>query len=429
MGLVSDLDTFFNKKILVATSGGADSMVLLHLLHSHDIKVAAAHMNFNLRPKDCDKDQALVKSFCKEYGIDFFTKSVDTKSFKKENKLSTQMAARELRYAWFRKIIEKQHFDCLATAHHLDDNIETLIINLLRGSGIEGVAGMEIFNNGIWRPLLKTTKKQILEYAIAHNIPWREDKSNAENDYLRNHLRNVVLPELEEKCPEYRFGFEKSINFLQQDEMIIDNHIQALKDKLFSPNTDNSIFIKIKELSELIPLDTYLFHLFKTYGFTAPQEIKKLIYAENSAEIANENYRLIKDRKHLILTKNEKIDFDAIYFLALNEEIHKPFSWKFTLDQNKNSQNLITFDADKVSFPLKLRKPQNGDFFYPAGMNGKKKLSKFFKDLKLNKLQKEKTWVLTTANDEIMWVVGMRQDQRFTINKNTELCLNLQKLD
>lgn len=113
----------------------------------------------------------------------------------------------------------------------------------------------------------------------------------------------------------------------------------------------------------------------------------------------------------------------------MNEEIHKPFSWKFTLDQNKNSQNLITFDADKVSFPLKLRKPQNGDFFYPAGMNGKKKLSKFFKDLKLNKLQKEKTWVLTTANDEIMWVVGMRQDQRFTINKNTELCLNLQKLD
>lgn len=427
MGLDLNFKPFLKKKILVATSGGADSMVLLHLLHSKHIEVAAAHMNFNLRPKDCEQDQALVKSFCALNKIPFYTKSVDTKTFKKEHKLSTQMAARELRYAWFSEIIQNHNFDYLATAHHLDDNIETLIINLLRSSGIQGIAGMETFSNGIWRPLLKITKKQILEYATTHNIPWREDKSNAENDYLRNHLRNVVLPKLEGKCPEYRLGFEKSIHFLQQDEMIVNNHIQALKNELFSPKNDHSIFIKIKALSKLIPQDSYLFHLFKEYGFSSPQEIQKLMLAENSAEICNEKFRLIKDRKHLILAPKKADKLKDFYLLKPPQNIDKPFEWKISLDQFKNSQNLITFDADNISFPLHLRKPRNGDFFYPTGLNGKKKISKFFKDLKLNKLQKEQAWVLTTANDEIMWVVGMRQDQRFTLNQNTKLCLKIEK--
>ncbi|MBV7441360.1 tRNA lysidine(34) synthetase TilS [Weeksellaceae bacterium TAE3-ERU29] len=414
------------KKLLVAVSGGVDSMVLLYFLLKSGYNVSVAHMNFNLRPEECDKDQKLVQDFCKRYQIPFFVKSVDTKKYKEEHKLSTQIAARELRYNWFDELIEKHQFDFLVTAHHLDDNIETFLINVLRGSGINGSSGIPNFQNKILRPLLNCSKKEIKDFAIKNNIEWREDSSNSENDYLRNSIRNLVLPELEKINEDYRSGFRKSLNFLNQDLELLNNHIQKTKSRIFQ-KSEFGYSINIEELKALNPLETYIFHLFKEFGFNAPQEIIKLLNAENSAEIITENYRLIKDRTDLLLSQKETQSNEG-YKIELNKNLKTPFKWIFSKETFTDSQFLINFDAEKIQFPIFLRKKQEGDVFFPTGMQGKKKLSKFFKDLKLNKLQKEETWVLTTAENQIIWVVGLRADRRFSSNNKTKVWLNLKEL-
>ena len=416
-----------NKKLLIGVSGGVDSMVLLYFLSKKGYNISAAHMNFNLRPKDCDRDQKLVEDFCKKHQIPFFVKSVDTKKYKAEYKLSTQIAARELRYNWFNELMKKHQFDFLVTAHHLDDNIETFVINMLRGSGINGISGIPKFQNEIIRPLLNYSKKEIKEFAIENNIEWREDSSNLENDYLRNSLRNLVLPELEKIENDYRKGFKKSLNFLNQDLEILNNHLQETKNKLFQ-KSDLGYSINIEELKILKPLGTYIFHLFKDFRFNSPQEIIKLLEAENSAEIATEDYRLIKDRAYLLLSKKENQN-NKVFKIELDKDLESPFKWRFSKDTFTNSQFLINFDAERVQFPIFLRKKQEGDVFFPTEMKGKKKLSKFFKDLKLNKIEKEQTWVLTTAENEIIWVVGLRADRRFSTNNKTKIWLNLKELD
>lgn len=415
------------KKLLLGLSGGVDSIALLYLLFKKEYNISAAHMNFNLRPKDCDKDQKLVEDFCKKHQIPFFVKSVDTKKYKEEHKLSTQIAARELRYNWFHELIKEHQFDFLVTAHHLDDNIETFLINILRGSGINGLSGIPQLQDKIIRPLLNYSKKEIRDFAIKNNIEWREDNSNSENDYLRNSLRNLVLPELEKIDNDYRNGFKKSLDFLNQDLELLNNHIQETKNKLFQ-KSEFGYTINIEELKSLKPLETYIFHLFKDFEFNTPQEIIKLLNAENSAEINTQNYRLIKDRVFLLLSKKEKQNRD-IYKIELNKDLEIPFKWRLSKDSFTNSHFLINFDADKVKFPIFLRKKQKGDVFFPTGMQGKKKLSKFFKDLKLNKLEKEETWLLTTSENEIIWVVGLRADRRFSANNKTSVWLNLKELN
>lgn len=417
------------KKLLLATSGGVDSMALLHLLHKEGYQVTAAHMNFNLRPEDCDKDQHLVEEFCKKNNIPFLSKTVDTQKFKKENKTSTQIAARQLRYQWFRSLIQTQHFDLLITAHHLDDAIETMLINMLRGSGLNGIKGIPELQENIYRPLLKFGKTEIIRYAEQFSVPWREDKSNQGNAYLRNALRNIVLKSLEEVQPNYRASFSRTLHFITEDYHLLESYIHATRKTLFAQVKEGEK-VSIQSLLDLSVAETSIFHLFKPYGFFEPKEIIKLMKSGNSAEIQSDKFRLIKERDSLLIIR-KKDEFQQpknAITLDVNESIQQPFHWKLIRHTAPNSHFLANFDAEKITLPLILRKRKDGDFFYPTGMKGKKKLNKFFKDKKYNKIEKENAWILTTAKDEIIWVVGERLDRRFCPHNTTKICLSLKEL-
>lgn len=419
-----DSPTLKNKTFLVAVSGGVDSMVLCDLLLKESIPFSVAHCNFQLRAKDSEEDEKFVNDFCKEHDLILFSKKIDLKNTKKTEKSSIQLSARNLRYEWFFRLMEQHSFDYLLTAHHLNDSLETFLINLSRGSGWEGLSGIKS-SNKIIRPLLPYSKEEILKYAQKNKLLWREDSSNQETNYIRNKIRLQISPILNELHPNFLNNFSKSIQHLQNDGKIIQNHIHEIRSELFQKN-GQEIHISIQELKKLNPLESYLFHLFSIYRFKTPMELKKLIDSENSAEIQSATHRLIKDRTQLLLlpidaTKNNDDDIE----IYPNQIIKKPIYLKVSISETLTTETTEVLDADKISFPLRLRKIKIGDFFYPLGMNGAKKLSKFFKDEKFSKIEKENTWLLVDNQDRIVYILGKRIDNRFKITDNTQKFLNI----
>lgn len=412
-------------KFLLAISGGVDSMVLLDLFDREKLNFAVAHMNFGLREIEADGDEILVKKIAAEKKVKFFSKKVDTLSFKKEKSISTQMAARELRYKWFNELCEKHNFDFIVTAHHANDQIETFFLNLLRSSGTKGLGGMQIIQGKILRPLLNIKKEIILDYAKKNKIFWREDATNQTNDYLRNALRNQLMPILKEIQPDAENKILKSIAILDSENQWINERVEELKKNFFKPLENNILSIPIIELENLKPLENTLHYLFYDFGFSSVAEIKKLLLADNSAEIQSENYRLIKNRDKLLLAPLENKTKDKSYLVKINEAMEQPFSIFFRTSNGENIEASASFDYESIKFPLYLRNKKNGDRFFPVGMGGKsKKISKYFKDKKFSKLKKEKTLVLVDADDEVLWIVGYRQDERFLPNKKTKIWLH-----
>ncbi len=417
------------KKLLVAISGGVDSVVLTHLLHQLHFNISLAHCNFNLRGTESDLDEVFVKELGESLNIQTFTTHFNTNEYAVKNKLSTQLAARELRYNWFNSLSQENIFDYILTAHHADDNLETFIINLSRGTGLEGLTGIPPINENIVRPLLIFPREEIVTFAKNNNIEWREDKSNAETKYLRNKIRHQITPTLKELNPSLLNNFNKTIDHLKESQQIVNDKIEEITHEIVSKEGD-LLKISIGKLLKLSNPKAYLYQLLKPYKFTEWDDVYNLIYTQSGKRILTKFYTLLKDRDFLLLLRtNEKPSFEEEYFIIReeNKEITAPIKLLLKRVQEKTNtdNNSIYVDDELLSFPLKLRRWKSGDFFYPKGMLGRKKVSKYFKDEKISIVNKNKVWLLCSSKNEIIWIVGKRQDRRFLPTEKTTKLLKI----
>jgi len=419
-----------DKKLFLAVSGGLDSMVLLHLFQQLPFEIAVLHCNFQLRGLESFGDQDFIQKYCDENGISIFSTQFDTEAFAKDYKLSTQVAARELRYNWFYELLETENFDYILTAHHADDNLETFIINLTRGTGLDGLIGIPEQNDKIVRPLLPFSRAEILEYAKQNNILWREDSSNASNKYLRNKIRHDLVPILKEINPNFLNAFQKTQEYLQESqEMVEDASIMIYQQVAKEEGED--IHFDLNQLKKLPNYKSYLYQWLNEFGFVAWNDIYDLAEGQSGKQVFSAGFRLLKNRDTLILSPISELEENEVFEIGAEEkDVNFPLKLRLcqvddiTIDSNK----AIFVDAEKIRFPLILRKWKEGDVFHPFGMNGKsKKLSKLFKDEKLSLIEKEKIWILCSDN-QIVWVIGIRQDERFKIENTTNEIIKIELL-
>jgi len=412
-------------KLLLAMSGGIDSVVLTSLCNDIELNITLAHCNFKLRGKESDVDESFVIDLGEKLDIEVFTQSFDTKHYALKNKLSTQMAARELRYQWFDDLCEQLDFDFILTAHHADDNLETFLINLSRGTGIEGLTGIPEVNGKKVRPLLKFSRNEIENYAKSNNLKWREDKSNSSKKYLRNKLRHEVVPILKEINPQLLNNFRKTVDHLKDSKQIIEDRIDHISDDIINVKQDG-IYFNISKIEALNSPRAYLYELLKSYGFTEWDDVHNLLSAQSGKQIFSEGWRLLKDREELILVErniekpkfSETILDNNIVFengVLLIEEVNSV---------NETNSKCIYIDADTIKLPLTVRTFAKGDVFYPNGMNGKKKISKYFKDEKMSLVEKENTFMLCSG-ENIVWVINKRVDRRFKVSDKTKNILKI----
>jgi tRNA(Ile)-lysidine synthase len=412
--------------IFLAVSGGVDSMVMLDLFSTAEIKVSVAHCNFNLRGAESDQDSDFVREQTRKLGVQYFEKTFETKEFATVKKFSIQEAARVLRYQWFEELCKSEGFHYYATAHHFDDQLETFFINLFRGTGVRGLRGILPKNGNCIRPLLFATREEIVEYAINRGISFREDSSNKSDKYLRNRIRHLILPALASVKADYRSGFNKTFQLLAGSEEFIDVEITKLRKQLFREEEDQ-VHIAIEELNKLPNTEYYLYELLKPYGFNE-DVVRKIPAALNKIPgkiFLSKSHQLLIDRNNIILTPIQETKPESFLIQAGQIKIINPIRLTFTshpenektiIDPNPNVAQL---DAGKLQFPLKLRKWEEGDYFFPLGMNGRKKVSDYFIDRKFSLLDKQKTWLLLSG-DEIAWIVGHRIDDRFKIELQTK---------
>lgn len=416
------------KKLLLATSGGLDSMVMVDLCRKMNLEIALAHCNFQLRGNESFEDQQFIQNYAKINKIDLFEIQFDTKFYAKKNKLSIQLAARELRYHWFEKILASEKFDYTATAHHADDNLETFLINLTRGTGIDGLTGIPAQNGTVIRPLIIFSRLEIEQYATENNLKWREDSSNASDNYLRNKIRHHLVPVLKELNADFLTSFQKTQRFLQETKSLADDASIFVFNEV-AKSVGESIYFDINQLKKRTNYNAYLYHWLHQYGFSAWDDIYNLVDGQSGKQVFSTHFRLLKDREtlQLIPIKTESVNED--FRIERNQsKVNFPLNLSFSKvdDIGDGSNTSIFVDEDKLCFPIVLRKWKIGDMFQPFGMNGKtKKVSKLFKDEKKSLVEKEDTWLLCSEN-EIIWVVGVRQDERFKIENSTKNILKIE---
>ena len=422
-------------KILLAVSGGIDSVTLCELFNRASVKFGIAHCNFQLRAGESDEDEAFVKQLAEKYKVPIYVRQFETDEFAREQGISVQMAARALRYQWFELILEQNYYSYIATAHHLDDQVETFFLNLMRNTGIAGFHGIPVKQGNIIRPLMFTYRRDIKEYVKKHKIRYREDSSNKETKYLRNNIRKKLIPLLNNIHP----GFDKIINDtverLAETEKIYREVIDSQKDRIIRKENTRTI-IPIKELLELDPLPSYLYEFLLQFGFNfaVVKEIIRVLDKIPGKTFSSSSHILIKDRENLLIDpippekkgKSEKEIIIKEKVSSISKPVHMEFRMisnddKFKLDTSVTSANL---DAKKIIYPLTLRKWKHGDFFYPFGRNQKKKVSNFFIDEKIPVLDKDKIWLLCSG-DKIIWIVGYRIDNRFRITQKTRNILTI----
>jgi len=424
----TDMPFLKGKKILLACSGGLDSVALTHLCEAAKLDIALAHCNFKLRAAESDGDEDFVRQLAATLGVQCFVERFETEQYAEKQRISVQMAARELRYLWFEELLSINGFDYVLTAHHADDSLETFLINMSRGTGIDGLSGIPETNGQVVRPLLPFSRNQILKYAESVGIDWREDSSNASSKYLRNKIRHQVVPVLKELHPTFLQNFLNTQNHLQQTNSLVSNHLKQVKSELFQLGKDN-VKIPIAKLQQLHPLEAYLYGLFQDYGFTEWNDVAGLLTSDSGKQVFSKTHRLLKDRECLILSAIQTKS-NSTYLVHIDgPSTDLPIKLKLevveTLDER--GKNVVFLDKEKLTFPLVLRNWEKGDYLHPFGMQGKKKLSKFFKDEKMDLFSKEKQWLLCSDN-KIVWVVGKRADERFKVDDSTEQILKITRL-
>ena len=422
-------------KVLVGLSGGPDSMALIHILMQLGYNCIAAHCNFHLRGEDSNNDAAFVTKWCNENNIALHTIDFETYTYAATKKVSIEMAARELRYDWFKKLRLEQNADVIGIAHHKDDSVETILINLIRGTGIKGLTGIPIINEHVVRPLLAISRREIMEYLSNNQVPYVIDHTNEEELYTRNILRLKVLPILEKINPSVKNSIVTTSNNLKEAEKIYDGYIKNAIEVVFKNN-----LIDIQKLKQTLSPQSVLFEILSPIGFT-PSVIEDI--ANNLDSIPGkiymaDNYRLLKDRDYLVISdcKLEKKEDILEEFLIYqdSDDMQQPITLTYKTEINtpqfviQKSKSVLHADIDKLSFPLTLRKWRKGDWFVPFGMDGKKKISDFFTDNKFTLFQKEETWVLLSGNN-IVWIVNHRADNRFkiTVTSKTIYTINFIK--
>jgi len=417
-----------NKKLLLATSGGLDSMVMVDLFDKLPYEIAMAHCNFQLRGLESFEDQSFVQNYAENNEISLFVTQFDTENFAKDYKLSTQVAARELRYNWFYELLETKKFNYILTAHHADDNLETFLIHLVRGTGLDGLTGIPSHNDKILRPLLVFSRQEIEQYANENNIAWREDSSNASDKYLRNKIRHNLVPILKELNTDFLPSFQKTQKYLNESQTMAEDASIMVYQQVAKEQGDE-VYFDLNQLKKLPNYTSYLYHWLNEFGFSAWEDIYDLVESQSGKQVFSNEFRLLKDRNFLILSPQKIEDELEEYFIDKSQkEVKIPINLSFcNIDDISIASNATIFvDEDKLQFPLVLRHWKEGDYFEPFGMEGKsKKLSKFFKDEKLTLIEKENVWLLCSAN-LIVWVVGFRQDERFKIQKTTNHRLKIQ---
>lgn len=418
-------------KILLTVSGGLDSVILFDLMLKAQFNFVVAHCNFGLRGEESDLDAIFVKELAEKNNIPVFIQKFQTKEYAESQGISTQMAAREMRYTWFEVLRLKENLDYIATAHHQNDNLETFLLNLIRGTGIAGLHGIPPKKNRIIRPLLFANREQIQEYAQENQIQWREDNSNQSNKYKRNLLRNQVIPLLKTLNPNLEITFQETIEKLNAVELLFSQQIQMLKNQVFTI-ANNQVCIEFAYFKNTFAAEIQLFELIKIYHFNYTQAKQILASIENGSGkiFLSATHQLFIDRTHLMISEKKENKNDSIWEIALEQDFFENdvFSLHFEIiHKNPNFQfstenNCADLDFDKLKFPLQIRTWQQGDTFYPLGMKGKKKISDFLIDLKVPLLEKENVFVLL-SDEDIVWVMGLRIDNRFKITPKTQQIL------
>jgi tRNA(Ile)-lysidine synthase len=416
---------------LLAVSGGVDSMVMAHLFLNSGYKCAIAHCNFSLRGDESDSDENLVRMFAESYGVPFYTVRFDTNKYAAENRVSTQIAARELRYSWFEKLRKDHGFAKIAIAHNSDDSLETFFINLSRGAGLNGLTGIPQNTAFIIRPLLGFSRKDIEEYAAANSVRYREDSSNLSDKYLRNKLRHLVLPALDGISPSFREKAAESIAYLHKASQFIETETEIfMRSDSFVKGSD--VFIPLDKIRLFHSKEIRLFYLLKTFGFRgdAIDSICDCIdRAVCGKQFFSSTHCLSIDRAYLIIspaienlssyTLDRDADIRTDAFALRCEVVEKDSGFQLLRDRNVGE-----FDLSKLKFPLTLRPCQDGDRFMPLGMKGQKKLSDFFIDIKLPVTEKKRRLVLVSG-EHIVWLAGLRPDERFKVTESTTKVLRV----
>jgi tRNA(Ile)-lysidine synthase len=404
-----------DQPIYVAVSGGIDSMVLLHLFKSTGYNVIAVHVNFGLRGEESDEDERFVKAHCERSSVGFLSRHVLTKNYAIERGISIQMAARDLRYEWFAELTKATPGSLVATAHHINDSGETMLLNLVRGTGIDGLTGIPLQNNQIIRPLAFATRKDINEYAAEHDIVWREDESNLDDHYQRNFVRHRVMSLLKQINPSLDDTLSKNFSRLGAERELMERSLAALKEN-YLLDKDNNIRIPKKALEGFIHKSGVLLRMIEPFGFnfSIAESIVAAIDRQPGKLFFSDTHMLAVDREDLIISslKIQGIDF----------KIHETNEISFTEDPD-----VAYLDADNIQLPLIMRRWKDGDFFQPLGMKGKKKISDYLIDNKISVVEKQSVMVLT-SNEDIVWLVGLRIDDRFKITSSTKRVLVVTKI-
>ncbi|MFC2104843.1 tRNA lysidine(34) synthetase TilS [Bacteroidota bacterium] len=438
--MLTDFQTFINSnelclktdRILLGISGGIDSVCMFHLFNQLDFPIGIAHCNFQLREEESDQDEIFVSDLANEYDLPFFSKRFDTEDIANKEGISIQMAARDLRYDWFEEIRNKYDYDYIAIAHNRDDVIETFLINLTRGSGIKGFTGIKSKSGRIIRPLLFASRNEIVEHLNKNSLSFREDSSNSSVKYSRNIIRNEIIPLFERINPRFRETITENISRLKEAEKIYIDNIEKTRELIINKQ-DKCILINLEKLTQLDPLSSFLYEFLKPYGFSNSQVNNIIDSLEGipGKQFFSLTHRLIKDRTDLIIEEISLVDRKSYYIETDTEVIHSPLSLKFSKFEITNdfeiakTNSLGFLDLEKIQFPLILRKWKSGDYFMPLGMSNLKKLSDFFIDCKLSLSDKENTWILE-SNNKIIWIIGLRIDERFKITENTRNILRIE---
>lgn len=414
--------------VIVGLSGGADSVALLHILTRLGYLCVAAHCNFHLRNDESDADADFAQQTAEALGLPFRRIDFDTADYAHQNGVSTEMAARTLRYEWFETLRRELGAEAIAVAHHRDDNVETVLLNLIRGTGLSGLCGMRPRNGHIVRPLLSVDRHQIVRWLADRHLPFRTDSSNASDVYRRNFVRLRLLPLMEQLNPSVRDAILRMAGHLTDVEAIYRNAIDSHRAHLI----DADGRISIDALLRTPAPHAMLFELLTPYGFTPSQcaDIARALSRESGRSFVapGGRWHLLKDRLHLILYPADEVSADA-FTLTLGSELTAPI--RLSLEERivddtftiSCSPHVATFDADRIALPLTLRRWRAGDSFVPFGMTGRKKLSDYFSDHKFSLLHKAAAWILCDASGRILWIVGHRTDNRFRITSKTSRAL------
>ncbi len=434
--MLNDFNTYWTNtlnllpknSVLLAVSGGADSVAMLNLFSKTNFECGIAHCNFHLRNEESDKDALFVKELAKKYDYQLFTINFDTEKYATEKGISIEMAARELRYNWFEKIRNENNYDYIATAHHKNDVIETFFLNLARGTGIRGLSGIKAISGKLIRPIIFAEREQILDYINKNSLEYREDTSNKDVKIKRNKLRHDIIPQLAEINPAYQKNIIETIERLDITNEILKNRVNEVAQTILTKK-GNQVLISIKKLKEQVYSNFFLFEILNPYGFNQSQ-IKDIINVTDgiSGKIFNSpTHQIVKDREHFILLPIKTSNTFSIEISDDQQKIKLTNNNYLKIETFSNTENFIiqkqtnigVLDKDKLQFPLEVRSWETGDYFYPIGMKQKKKLSDFFIDNKFSKIEKEKTLLLISTK-KIVWIIGHRLDNRFKITDKTK---------